>query len=146
MRVQRSKRLKHRIIPREIIPCDCGEEGEMRLFFPVYGVEIKCYYQGETTHLLAELPLNQESIADIALWYGCATSTSKQVKSLIPTLRGVYARKDKDVDGSTMYLIDSLIPVHMDNELGDYIEPGEIGSWVESEGTYVVSPLSYLES
>lgn len=83
-------------------------------------------------------PIGQEKEATITFWHGNVQETDKREKTIIPSIVGIYRGMVKDEDGDTEYVIESIITIQTDNELGNYHEPTSIGSWVECSGQFVI--------
>ena len=134
--------MKYLLIPKKINSCSaCEYEGDMDLYLPEHDVELNCYFVGNVDSMRQSFPIDEECEADISFSFGKAKETSKRTKSIHPKLVGIYSSKELDEDGDTLYLIDSIFTVEMDNELDCYNEPAEIGTWVECTGEFVIEEL-----
>ncbi|MGH1374573.1 MAG: hypothetical protein ACRBBW_21230 [Cellvibrionaceae bacterium] len=110
----------------------------MTVFLPDHNLELDCYFIGCASDMKSAYPIGLEKEATITFWHGNVQETDKREKTIKPSIVGIYSDMVKDDDGDIEYVIDSIITIHTDNELGSYNEPANIGSWVECSGQFVI--------
>ncbi|WP_286342356.1 hypothetical protein [Ferrimonas sp. YFM] len=135
--------MSHRVVAKALVPCDCNNEGMIRVDLLEHGVTLDCYYLGSEEQIGQAFPLEQERRARLTLWHGEVVPTEARERSLDKAITGVYLGARLNSDGDVEYLIDSLIPVKTDNELGDFQIPAAEGDWVQCRGQWVIDLCDY---
>lgn len=135
--------MKYRVIVKSITPCSCENEGEAEVYFPDFDLTIVCYFIGSIDWFKSCFPLNKLKDADLRYWHANWQLTDKQTKSIATSVVGTYGGFKLDEDNEKLFMVNSLLPVISDNELGNYQLDVPEGSWVESTGQFVIEEVEF---
>lgn len=117
-----------------IDPCGCGYEGRIRFELAENGTKIQCGYTSMNDEVVvSDYEIGATAEAPIHLAFGTMRRTSKRVPSLSPSVIGQFAGW-VEIGGDPYGIVDGLVRIPVDNELGEPMPDLEIGEWVECTG------------
>ncbi|MES2476049.1 MAG: hypothetical protein V4640_09725 [Verrucomicrobiota bacterium] len=122
-----------------INPCGCGFEGSIRMQLVDFGIEISCSYIGMNDEVISEAyKVGSITNAPVFLAFGAIKRTTKRTPSLSPMVVGQFVGWTM-IEGDSYGVVDALMPIPVDNELGDPILYFNPGDWVECSGELTLS-------
>jgi hypothetical protein len=126
--------MKLRVRTLSIDPCGCGFEGSIRFQLVDVGTEIACSYISKSDEVVAETyQVGEMTDAPVFLAFGAIKRTTKCTPSLSPTVVGRFAGW-LTVDGDKYGIVDGIVRILVDNELGEGMHDLSLGDWVECTG------------
>ena len=117
-----------------IDPCGCGHEGSIQFELPDSGTNIRCSYTSMNDEVVAgEYEIGAVAEAPIYMAFGAMKRTSECKPSLSPSLVGQFAGW-VEIGDEVYGIVDGLVRIPVDNDLGEPMPDLEIGEWVECTG------------